>query len=116
MVWPIVGLLIGVLAGMFFPSYIPAQYSGYVAVAILAGLDSTFGGLSAYMSHEFDLKIFISGFFFNTILAAILVFIGDLLNLDLYIAAIVVFGSRLFNNFAKIRRILLNSYKKEDNI
>jgi small basic protein len=54
--------------------------------------------------------------FLTVILAAILVFIGELLSLDLYIAAIVVFGSRLFNNFAKIRRILLNSYKKEDNI
>ena len=35
------------------------------------------------------------------------------LNMDLSIAAIVVFGSRIFYNFSKIRRFLLNKRQKE---
>ena len=45
---PILGLIIGILIGVFFiPVNIPSVYSNYVAVAILAALDSVFGGIAA---------------------------------------------------------------------
>ena len=34
----------------------------------------------------------------------------------LYIVAILVFGNRMFTNFAIIRKYLLNKFKKHDNI
>ena len=42
------------------------------------------------------------------ILAAILAYIGDRLGVPLYYAAIFAFGSRLFQNFAIIRRHLID--------
>lgn len=113
---PIFGLIVGILLGVFIPYNIPYQYSNYVAVAILAALDSVFGGIAATLQGKFDLKVFLSGFFGNALLAAGLAYIGDQLGIQIYLAAIFAFGNRLFLNFAIIRRFLLNKYSKKDNI
>lgn len=114
---PLLGLIIGILIGVFFiPVNIPQQYSNYVAVAILAALDSVFGGIAANLQGKFDLKIFLSGFFGNALLAAALAYIGDQLGIQIYLAAIFAFGNRLFLNFAIIRRYILNKSAKKDNI
>jgi small basic protein len=62
------------------------------------------------------MKIFLSGFFGNALLAALLAYIGDKLGIPLYLAAVFAFGNRLFLNFAIIRRFLLNKFSKKDNI
>lgn len=114
---PILGMIIGILIGVFFiPVNIPQQYSIYMAVAILAALDSVFGGVASTMQRKFDMKIFVSGFFGNALLAAGLAYIGDKLGLQLYLAAIFAFGNRIFLNFAVIRRYMLNKPIKKDNI
>ena len=113
---PLIGLLLGIAIGLFMPYHIPSEYSQYVAIAILAALDSVFGGITASFERDFDIKIFISGFFGNALLAALLAYIGNKLDVDIYLAAVIVFGTRLFNNFARIRRFLLNKYVKSDNI
>jgi small basic protein len=104
---PVLGLLIGLMLGMAFAITIPAEYSRYTAMAILAALDSLLGAIRAELYSEFDNRIFISGFFANIVLAGGLTFLGDRLGVELYMAAIVAFGVRLFNNLAIIRRQLL---------
>ncbi len=106
-----VGILIGVLIGIYLPVTYSASYSLYVSVAILACLDSVFGGLRATLEKKFNTEIFISGFFGNAILAAFLAYVGDRLGVPLYYAAIFAFGGRLFQNFAIIRRFL---FRKKD--
>ncbi len=108
-------VLIGVLIALFMPFNVPSDFTIYIAVAILAGFDSIFGGFLAHINKNFKLNIFISGFFGNAILAALLTYIGKLLNVDLSIAAIVVFGTRLFQNFATLRRIGINKLKEKLN-
>ena len=110
------GLLIGLLIGFLAPIAIPAEYSKYVAVALLAALDSVFGGLNAKLAGKFKLDILLSGFFGNAILAVIITYLGQSLDIDLYLAAIVAFGTRLFQNFAEIRRQLLTSHHKTGKI
>lgn len=104
---PILGLLIGLVLGAAFSLTIPAEYSRYTAMAILAALDSILGAVRSEMDGEFDNRIFLSGFFANIVLAGGLTYLGDRLGVELYIAAIVAFGVRLFNNLAMIRRQLL---------
>ncbi|GAE90770.1 small basic family protein [Acetivibrio straminisolvens] len=113
---PLLGLIVGILIGVFIPYSIPEQYSSYVAVAILAALDSVFGGVVSTMQKKFNMGIFLSGFFGNALLAAALTYIGDKLGIQIYFAAIFAFGNRLFLNFAVIRRFLLNKFTKKDNI
>jgi len=109
---PLIGLIIGIILGTFLKVDIPAAYSTYVPVAILAALDSVFGGFRASLEGKFQSDIFISGFFGNVIIAALLAYLGDRLNVPIYLAAVFVFGSRLFNNFAIIRRQIIDMAKE----
>lgn len=108
---PFIGLLIGILFGFVFDMNIPTNFSPYMSVAILACLDSVFGAIRANLSENFKADIFISGFFGNAILAAGLAYLGDKLGIPIYIAAVIVFGGRIFDNFAIIRRLLIEKLK-----
>lgn len=110
----IISLLAGAALGFVFPYYISGEYTTYLAVAILAGLDTAVGGIRANLKGVFDFKIFSTGFLFNTLLAAGLTYLGDILGVDIYIAAVVVFGTRLFQNVAEIRRIISKTGKERD--
>lgn len=99
----VIGCIIGALIGTNIPT-IPYTYSGYLAIAIIAALDSVFGGITSTLKKSFDMKIFISGFFVNAILAIALTYLGEKLNVDIYLAAVVVFVGRMFNNLGTIRR------------
>ena len=109
-----IGILIGIIVGLILPYTYSISYSLYISVAILACLDTVFGGVRANLEGKFDLTIFLSGFFGNAILAAMLAYIGDKLGVPLYYAAIFTFGGRLFENFASIRRILINNRRKNN--
>lgn len=107
----VIGCLIGVILGINAPaiSYI---YSDYLAIAIIAALDSVFGGITATLKENFDFKVFVSGFFGNAILSILLILLGKKLNVDIYLAAIVVFVGRMFNNLTIIRRFYLEKWDK----
>ena len=107
---PILGLIFGLVIGILLPFHIPQAYSNYAAVAILAALDSVLGGLSASLDGKFNIKVFLSGFFANSFLAAILAYVGDRLGIQIHLAAIFAFGNRIFLNFGNIRRKLINVY------
>jgi small basic protein len=109
MIWlPVIGLVLGVAIGLVANVDIPVAYSSYLSIAILAALDTVFGGVRASLEKSFDGAVFITGFFFNTLVAALLAYIGVQLGVDLYLAAVVAFGVRLFQNIAVIRRIVFN--------
>ncbi|MDZ5470707.1 small basic family protein [Bacillus sp. 31A1R] len=107
---PILGLIIGVILGLLTDFSIPDEYSNYLSIAVLAALDTLFGGIRAHLQNVYDEKVFVSGFFFNIILAASLAFLGVHIGVDLYLAAVFAFGVRLFQNIAVIRRILLTKW------
>ncbi len=115
-------IIIGCVAGAIVGANIPVisyTYSSYLAIAIIAALDTVLGGISSYLQKKFDMKIFLSGFFINAILAILLTYLGNRLNVDIYLAAIIVFVGRMFTNLAIIRRYYVEKWsakfeKKED--
>lgn len=110
----VLGCVLGILVGNFAP-IISYTYSGYLAIAIVAALDSVFGGLASAINKKFDMGIFLSGFFGNAVLAMLLAYLGQRLNVDIYLVAIFVFVSRMFNNLAIIRRFYLDKLRKKRN-
>ena len=119
--------LLALLAG-FIIFYLPLSgYSlaeniaPYTAIALLAGLDTVLGGWRAWLIDEFDEPVFITGFFVNALLAAGLVALGERLGLQagfadaqisiMMIGAVVVFSSRIFNNLAVLRRLLIDRFR-----
>jgi len=106
-VWlPLVGLVLGFLI-YWLPIKVPSYYASYLSLATLAGLDSIFGGIRAGIEGKFHDDIFISGFVVNTFLAVSLAYLGDQIGVNLYLAAVVVLGGRVFLNLSLIRRYWL---------
>ena len=105
----LIGCILGAIIGMNAP-IISYTYSSYLAIAIIAALDSVFGGITSVINKNFDLKIFITGFFGNAILAILLTILAQKLNVDIYLAAIVVFVGRMFVNLAIIRRYYVDKW------
>ena len=105
----ILGCVLGAILGINAPM-ISYSYSSYLAIAIIAALDTVFGGIASVVNKKFDIKIFISGFFGNAILAILLTMLGEKLNVDIYLAAIVVFVGRMFVNLGIIRRYYVEKW------
>ena len=110
----LIGCILGAIVGMNAPM-ISYTYSSYLAIAIVAALDSVFGGINSVLQGKFDLKIFLSGFFGNAVLSIALTYLGEKLNVDIYLAAIIVFVGRMFTNLSMIRRYYVEKWtgKKE---
>lgn len=104
-----IGCIVGAVIGMNAP-VIPYTYSTFLAIAVVAALDSVFGGITSVLKKNFDLTIFISGFFCNSILSIGLTYLGQKLNLDIYLAALVVFVGRMFTNLTIIRRYYIEKW------
>ncbi len=112
----LVGLLAGLALGVFFPLKIPPTMTLYVGVGLLAALDSALGGFRSRLRQEFRMSIFLSGILGNALIAVFLTWLGEKMGVPLYLAAVVAFGTRMFQNFGEIRRELLTSGQKRDKI
>ena len=107
-----IGCILGAIIGINAP-VIPYTYSIFLAIAVVAALDSVFGGITSVLKKNFDLTIFISGFFCNSLLSIALTYLGQKLNLDIYLAALVVFVGRMFTNLTIIRRHYIEKWEKK---
>lgn len=91
----------------------PTQYAQYLSLAALAGLDSLIGGVRAGTEGKFKSNVFLSGFVTNTLLAAFLAYLGDLMGQPLGLAALVALGGRIFVNLSIIRRQWLEGHEND---
>ena len=106
---PLAALVLGFLLVYFFLPPVPSRWADYVAIAIVAGLDAFVGAARNWLERRFDEAIFISGFFVNMALAALLAYFGDKLGVDLYLAVVVALGIRIFNNLGRTRALLVTA-------
>ncbi|MQA94812.1 MAG: DUF1290 domain-containing protein [Streptosporangiales bacterium] len=107
----VIGLLAGVVIGFALQPDVPLWLQPYLPIAIVASLDAMFGGLRARLEGVFDEKVFVVSFVSNTIVAALIVFVGDRLGVgsQLTTGVVVVLGIRIFTNLAAIRRRLFRA-------
>ena len=111
-----ISILLGILAGLFVPYNLSYDSLPYVAVALLAALDTVFGGIWSNFERRFNVAMFVSGLVSNAILAILFVFMGKKLGIDLSLAIVVVFGVRIFNNLSNIRHYLFERYYRIKNL
>lgn len=107
----VVGLVVGVVAGLLLQPVVPASLQPYLPIAVVAALDALFGGLRALLDGIFDDRVFLVSFLSNVVVAALIVFLGDQLGVgtQLSTAVVVVLGIRIFSNAAAIRRHLFKA-------
>lgn len=105
------GLLVGVVVGLVLQPDVPLWLQPYLPIAIVAALDALFGALRAMLDGIFDERVFVVSFLANTVVAALIVFLGDQLGVgsQLTTAVVVVLGIRIFANVAAIRRSLFRA-------
>lgn len=103
---PALGLLVGVVLGLVLDPTVPLWLQPYLPIAVVAALDTVFGGIRARLDGLFDSKVFVVSFVSNVLVAALIVFLGDKLGVggQLSTAVVVVLGIRIFGNVAAIRR------------
>ena len=111
----IIAIIIGIVMGLLVPYNLNAQTLQYIAVAIIAVLDSVFGAVVANYEKRFNLVIFLTGLTSNAVLAVALTFVGNILGIDMSFASVIVFGTRIFTNLAKIRYNILDKYFEKKN-
>ena len=107
----VLGLLLGILAGVLLQPDVPVALQPYLPIAVVAALDAVFGALRAFLDDLFDDKVFVVSFLSNVVIAAAIVFLGDKLGVggQLSTGVIVVLGIRIFSNVAAIRRHLFHA-------
>jgi len=108
---PLIALLLGALLGLVLQPSVPGFLAPYLPVAVVAALDAVFGGLRARLDGTFSERVFLVSFLTNVILAVFLVYLGDQLSVgsELSTAVVVVFGVRIFQNLAAVRRHLFRA-------
>lgn len=104
---PIAALLVGFISIYVMDVTVPAGFASYLSLATLAALDAVIGGVRAGVEEKFKADIFLSGFLVNTLLAVLLAYIGEQVGVDLFLAAVVAIGGRVFLNLSLIRRYWL---------
>ncbi|WP_159796793.1 small basic family protein [Puerhibacterium puerhi] len=107
----VVGLVVGVVAGLLLEPTVPVALQPYLPIAVVAALDALFGAFRAMLDGLFDDKVFVVSFLSNVLVAAFIVFLGDQLGVgsQLSTAVVVVLGIRIFSNAAAIRRHLFKA-------
>jgi small basic protein len=104
--YAVLGMVVGVVIGLFARVDLPDFLTPYLPIMVMAGLDAMFGALRAYLDKMFSDRVFVASFFSNTLIAALIVFLGDKLGVgsQMTTAIVVVLGIRIFSNLASIRR------------
>lgn len=100
----LLGLALGAVLAHLLPWQIPLAWVRYSTLIILVLIDAVFDGLRAHLQEEFALAGFWVSFFSHALGAVFLVYLGDLMGVELYTAIAVVFSIRLFSNLSRIRK------------
>lgn len=104
---PVLGFAAGFVAIYFTQATVPFYWAPYLSLAALAGVDSLCGGVRAGLEGKFHDDIFLTGFAMNCLLSGALAYLGDRIGVDLFLAAVVLLGGRIFLNLSLIRRYWL---------
>lgn len=109
--YAIIGLILGIVLGVWLQPTLPAQLQPYLPIAIVAALDAVFGGARAWLDGIFTDKVFVISFVSNVLIAALIVWIGDQIGVgaQLSTGVVVVLGIRIFTNAAAIRRAVFHA-------
>lgn len=104
---PLVALIIGFFA-VYLRVKLPPEMAEYLGVAVVAGFDSIMGAIKSHIEGRFNDRVFVTGFFVNALMAALLLYAGNALKINyVAIAIMVALFIRIFNNLGFVRRYVV---------
>jgi len=109
---PVLGLVLGIGLGVLLPIEVPGDYSYYFAVALIAALDGVLSSLEEGFRGSFDLFSFWSKILGTVAFALLLVFIGEHLGVELYLAVLFALCYRILKSANSIHLFLTDKFKR----
>lgn len=112
MIYVVAGLVLGVVAGLNLNLIYSPEYSVYIALAVLAMLNTIFNMLSENLKG--DLTPVKSGVFLasDLLFGLFLAYVGEQLGLPVYLAAVFAFGNNIYKKLKIMIDFLLEKYNK----
>ncbi|MDN6017564.1 MAG: small basic family protein [Bifidobacterium mongoliense] len=107
----VLGLILGVVVGIFIRPDIPIVLQPYLPIMVVAALDALLGAARSFFERSFSDRVFVISFISNVLTATLLVLLGNQLGVgsQLQTAVIVVLGIRIFSNVSSLRRFIFQS-------
>lgn len=103
---PIIGLLIGLVAGGLLPISLPLISTQVYSIVTLTSADALFNGFLAKLEGRFSTLFFSIEFILNTLLAIGVVYFGIIMGIDLFISITIILGVRIFHNLSQVNQKL----------
>ncbi|NMB28993.1 MAG: DUF1290 domain-containing protein [Clostridiaceae bacterium] len=107
----LIGLLIGLIAGLFLDVSIPTGLTPYLAVLTLVGIEALTASYNAMQRKEFAPAKFVIELSSNIVISGLLTALGVQLKYDFAFVIAFVFAYRIFRNISFISRHSYLKYK-----
>lgn len=112
MLYVIIGLGIGILAGLKLNIGYDPTYAVYISLSILAIINTIINMACDNLKKE--INVLKSGLLLiaDLVFALLLGFIGEQLGLPIYLAAVFAFGNNIYKNISVVIDLLLQKFNK----
>ena len=110
------GILVGILIGFLNPLNISLINEKLLLILILVGFDVLFAGTNAKLLKQFDYLLFTNEFILNSILSMVLVYLSNVVGLDLFPTIALVLTLKIFYNLSKLTKTIVLKIKKNSTV
>ena len=110
----ILGILAGIILGFILPFNIALINEKVLLLLILIGFDVIFAGINAKLLKQFEYLLFTNEFILNSILSVGLVYLGNIMGLDLFPAVSLVLILKVFYNLNKLIKTIVITVKNKN--
>lgn len=107
------GIIVGVVIGFLSPLNISLTNEKLLLILILVSFDVLFSSSNAKLLQQFDYLLFTNEFILNSILSVVLVYLGNIMGLDLFSVVALVLTLKIFYNLSKLTKTIVLKMKKE---
>ena len=108
------GILTGIIIGFLCPLNISLINEKLLLVLILVSFDVLFSSINAKLLKQFDYLLFTNEFILNSILSVGLVYVGNIMGLDLFSAVSLVLVFKIFYNLSKLTKTIVINFKNKN--
>ncbi len=101
------GIFIGMLIGFLSPVNISLLDAKPLLIIILVSFDVVFGAGNAKLLQQFNYLLFTNEFILNTILSLGLIYLGNVMGIDIFALVALVLIYRAFSTLSKLVKTLI---------
>lgn len=110
------GILTGIILGFLSPLNISLINEKLLLIIVLVSFDVLLAGTNAKLLKQFDYLLFTNEFILNSILSIGLVYLGNIMGLDLFSVIALVLVFKIFYNLNKLTKTIVSKNKKNSTV